>query len=167
MLTWSGMIALALLGLWHILQHLFGDNIARNDHAWSQWVQPACYDEELDHEFSHSGPGPAGQWTYYVEDEQDNRVALSASDISTLSQPLVSIWYSHERHIAHCVFQWRKLLQQQQQQQQSISSSLSVELQAHRERHIAHCTHAFLQRTDPEAITTNVVKNASACMGEL
>lgn len=72
------------------------------------WLPPYCRDDELTAEFERAGPGADGAWTYYLD--ENATIPLTKAEIGALGETGGSFWASSEWHLAHCVFNWQKLV---------------------------------------------------------
>ncbi|RDW59543.1 hypothetical protein BP6252_12630 [Coleophoma cylindrospora] len=117
------------------------------------WLPPHCHDAEVTKEFNHAGPGPDGQWYYYTDKEGTGLFTIE--DLGSMFHTNGSFWVTHEWHIAHCTYLWRK-------QSRSRSTGITFEKVWDTPGHIAHCEKMFRRRDALETITavTRVGRNA-------
>jgi len=94
------------------------------------WTPPECTDQELTDEFNHAGPGPNGNWAYYAD--RNGTLPLTGYDVSMFSDTNNYFYATHEWHLVHCNFSWRKLFRSQWTGVIMDREKLSLE-------HIAHC----------------------------
>ncbi|GLB09939.1 hypothetical protein AtubIFM57258_005871 [Aspergillus tubingensis] len=76
------------------------------DSLATAWLPPHCRDAELTARFDRSGPGPNGEWSYYLDEY--GTVPITNDEIAQLAETGGSFWSTREWHIAHCVFYWQK-----------------------------------------------------------
>ncbi|RAK98813.1 uncharacterized protein BO80DRAFT_325380, partial [Aspergillus ibericus CBS 121593] len=76
------------------------------DSLATAWLPPHCRDAELTAQFDQAGPGPNGEWSYYLD--ENGTIPLTNSEIALLGETGGSFWSTREWHIAHCVFYWQK-----------------------------------------------------------
>ncbi|KAH8819352.1 hypothetical protein F5884DRAFT_760320 [Xylogone sp. PMI_703] len=94
------------------------------------WTPPECTDRELTDEFMHAGPGPDGRWAYYAD--RNGTIPLTDYEVSMFSDTNNFFYASHEWHLVHCNFSWRKLFRSQMNGVVMDKQKLSLE-------HISHC----------------------------
>lgn len=75
------------------------------------WSPPQCTDKELTDEFNHAGPGPDGKWAYYAD--PNGTLPLTEIDVAMLADTKRYFYATHEWHLVHCNYSWRKLYRSQ------------------------------------------------------
>lgn len=116
------------------------------DHLAGAWLPAHCRDDELSAEFNKAGPGPDGQWQYWldkngslpVHPDEIGLVATTESDV---------VWTTTDWHVAHCAYYWRK-------QFRSKKNGVVLEEKYDNEDHIRHCGEAFFRYMVPRTIGT-------------
>lgn len=109
------------------------------------WLPPHCRDDELIEEFNHIGHGPNGTWQYYSD--WDKSKELSFDEVASLADYHGHFFVSHEWHVQHCTYVWRKLFRSQK-------TGVTLPNMMNTYSHISHCTDMFLKRDPLDAIVT-------------
>ena len=120
-----------------------GKNIAealerncRFDVLASAWLPDHCRNDSLTAEFARSGPGPAGEWTYYADKNLSQVVDMDY--VKSLSGDVTAhYWVTWEYHIVHCFYNWQK-------QQYAREGGVVMEERFDAIGHSKHCVEAFL-----------------------
>jgi hypothetical protein len=94
------------------------------------WTPPECTDLELTEEFNNAGRGPNGRWAYYAD--RNGTIPLTDYEVSMMSDTNNYFYATHEWHLVHCNFSWRKLFRSQMNGVIMDREKLSLE-------HISHC----------------------------
>lgn len=94
------------------------------------WLPPECFDEELNDEFNHAGPGRNGEWPYFADVEGKQRISLE--EVSLLADTENGFYAIHAWHLAHCNYVWRKLLR-------SYTNGIAMDNDTASLGHIVHC----------------------------
>jgi len=76
------------------------------DSMAAAWLPAECRDDELTDKFDHAGPGPDGQWSYYLD--ENGTMPITKVEIAELGPKGGSFWASQNWHAAHCAFYWQK-----------------------------------------------------------
>ncbi|KAL1626437.1 hypothetical protein SLS56_006841 [Neofusicoccum ribis] len=118
------------------------------DELAALWLQPRCIDEELTAEFMKAGPGPDGAWTYY-EAIGDDLVELEKSRIPLFAVPGLEMHTSHEWHMQHCLYYWRKMWRTK------ITGTI-LEEESDSEHHIQHCSRVIMSDGNFSALDTTL-----------
>jgi len=108
-------------------------NGCKYDAMATSWLPPICRDDELSAQFDSAGPG--GSWTYYA-DQHGNRT-LSLEEVSLLAEKKgheAEFWTTHEWHINHCLFYWRK-----ESLARKSGGKLILESSFEGDYHVHHC----------------------------
>lgn len=162
---------LAILGMAHIIWTLptftstgisassshpcsCGDSVAeaislncKFDSLAAAWLPPKCRDEELTAKFDISGPGPNGAWSYFSSPEGTKE--LNTEEIGLYADsPGKLYWATHEWHLMHCFFYWRKLVR-------SRFTGVIVEPRYDNEAHAVHCSMALYKNFSLSDIVTH------------
>jgi hypothetical protein len=111
----------------------------RYDSLAAAWLPDHCRDDELLEEFERSGPNPDGSWSYYAD--RDKNETMSLKDVSLLPNTGGHFFTTHEWHIVHCSFYWRKMFR-------APITGVTIEKRYDRPMHLKHCMKMFLAR-DP------------------
>lgn len=113
------------------------------------WLPDHCRDDHLIEEWNRSGPGPDGSWTYYAD--IDGNTTLTLDELGRLADlPDPSFYTTHEWHLVHCVFYWRKM------RIASRSENLTIETKYDNEEYITWCLGAFKDRAPLDEIHSHV-----------
>ncbi|OCL04908.1 hypothetical protein AOQ84DRAFT_323709 [Glonium stellatum] len=111
------------------------------------WLPDHCRDEALTEEFNHAGPGPDGEWPYFLD--INGSIPLTVEEVSLL--PKGTFWYGvYNWHVRHCFFYWRK--QYRARYQHNI-----VEGKYDSEFHIMHCLHQTEWQKAPLSIANRAM----------
>jgi hypothetical protein len=94
------------------------------------WTPPECTDQELTEEFNNAGRGPNGRWAYYAD--RNGTIPMTDYEVSMMSDTNNYFYATHEWHLVHCNFSWRKLFRSQMNGVIMDREKLSLE-------HISHC----------------------------
>ncbi|KAL3424519.1 hypothetical protein PVAG01_03800 [Phlyctema vagabunda] len=94
------------------------------------WTPPECTDQELTDDFNHAGPGLDGSWIYFAD--RNGTLPLTAYEVSMMADTNEFFYTSHEWHLVHCNYTWRKLFRSQMNGVIMDREKLSLE-------HISHC----------------------------
>jgi len=100
------------------------------------WLPPYCRDAELTSTFDVSGPGPNGEWSYYLD--PTGAIPLSLAELAALGGTETKFWASRRWHVAHCLFYWQKLWRMRE-------TGLVMEERFDGLDHIRHCSRLILK----------------------
>jgi hypothetical protein len=126
------------------------DREARNcvyDALAAAWLPPHCRDAELTAEFSRSGPGPNGTWTYFADATGTKKISVEG--IAALEPSSASFWVHREWHLAHCVFYWQKYMRMR-------VTGATMEARFDNVPHVKHCGHLLTKEPPKERILIEV-----------
>ncbi|THC89504.1 hypothetical protein EYZ11_011054 [Aspergillus tanneri] len=104
----------------------------------TSWLPSICRDDELIDEFNHAGPGQDGAWAYYT-DQSGNRT-MTLEEVAQLAEKKgdeAAFWTTHEWHLAHCLFYWKK------ESRARKSGKVMIEKSFEGEYHVKHCAEVF------------------------
>jgi hypothetical protein len=104
------------------------------DSMATSWLPPACRDDELINQFNHAGPGPNGEWDYFKT--QAGNESYTLTEVAMLAEKTgeeAAFWTTHEWHIAHCLFYWRK------ESRARVNRKTAIEKSFTGEYHVNHC----------------------------
>lgn len=127
------------------------------DSLATAWLPPACRDDELTEEFDRSGPGPHGEWYYYLT--QNKSQVISIDQVAILAdnkdEEARQFWMTSEWHTVHCLFYWRKSFRALQKSKSGGRSPGAEQLErsASGAEHINHCVKEILRGRDPQSIS--------------
>lgn len=124
-------------------------NGCKYDPMATSWLPPICRDDELIDEFNHAGPGTDGEWTYYA-DQSGNRT-MTVEEVSRLAEmegDEATFWTTHEWHLVHCLFYWKK------ESRARKSGKMMLEKSFDGGDHIDHCYVAFQSGMPLQMINT-------------
>jgi hypothetical protein len=99
----------------------------------TSWLPPICRDDELSAQFDSAGPD--GSWTYYAD--QHGNQTLSLDEVSLLAENSgreADFWTTHEWHINHCLFYWKK-----ESLSRKSGGKLILESSFEGDYHVHHC----------------------------
>ncbi|PVI04000.1 hypothetical protein DM02DRAFT_491806, partial [Periconia macrospinosa] len=100
----------------------------------TSWLPAACRDDELIDQFNHAGPGNNGEWDYFKT--QSGNDTWTLEEVAMLAEKKgdeAAFWTTHEWHIAHCLFYWRK------ESRARVSGKTALEQSFTGEYHVNHC----------------------------
>ncbi|KAF5866550.1 hypothetical protein ETB97_011435 [Aspergillus alliaceus] len=109
----------------------------------TSWLPPICRDDELIEEFNHAGPGPDGAWAYYKD--QNGTQTMTLEEVGQLAEKTgdeAAFWTTHEWHLAHCLFYWKK------ESRARKSGKVVIEKSFEGEYHVKHCSQMWPRVTD-------------------
>ncbi|KAJ4298835.1 hypothetical protein N0V90_004077 [Kalmusia sp. IMI 367209] len=109
-------------------------NGCKYDPMATSWLPAACRDDELIDQFNHAGPGPNGEWSYYKTQAGNDTYTLE--EVAMLAEKTgdeASFWTTHEWHIGHCLFYWRK------ESRARVSGKVAIETSFTGDYHVSHC----------------------------
>ncbi|KAK5949087.1 hypothetical protein OHC33_009828 [Knufia fluminis] len=115
------------------------------DEMAAAWLPPACRDDELSSQFSQSGPNSDGSWTYYGD--KNKTVSMTAYDLSQLPLTGGHFFATHEWHVVHCSYYWKKMARARE-------LGTVLEKRYDTDMHIGHCEMMFLKRDPLDKIVT-------------
>jgi hypothetical protein len=154
----TGLIAVSIVLLWPhhhpssqdcACGKTIEDAIARDcsfDAYAAAWLPHECIDHELSNQFDQAGPGQNGEWPYFLDTAGNSPINKSEVALQA-GKPAVFVHTTHEWHIVHCQFYWRKLLR-------SKETGVIVEARYDRLGHVKHCGQVALSRHDLNHIDT-------------
>lgn len=129
-----------------------GDNLAqaramgcKYDSVAAAWLPAQCRDEENTAEFDISGPGPAGEWTYYTDWDKTDTISLA--EIENLPDTGGSFYTTHEWHIQHCLYTFRKIWR-------APTTGVIIEHRFDTDAHLKHCGQMFMLRGPLDEVVT-------------
>ena len=117
----------------------------RYDPIAAAWLPPACRDDELTEAFNHAGPAPDGSWYYYTD--WDKTDTLNLTQVAGLAANRGHFFSTHEWHIAHCTWTWRK-------QVRAAETGITIEKRARGVGHVGHCEMMFKKRDALDDVVT-------------
>jgi hypothetical protein len=109
-------------------------NGCKYDSMATSWLPSACRDDELIDQFNHAGPGPNGEWNYFKT--QAGNESYTLTEVALLAEKEgdeAAFWTTHEWHIAHCLFYWRK------ESRARVDGKTAIEKSFTGEYHVNHC----------------------------
>jgi hypothetical protein len=123
------------------------------DSLATSWLPLVCRDDALTEEFDRSGPGPDGEWIYYLNQNLSEPIRLH--QVAMLADaPIMDdrqFWMTSEWHTAHCLFYWRKSLRSTKRMNSGGRSpgADKIEETFSDVIHVDHCALEFLHRRKP------------------
>ncbi|KAF2111303.1 hypothetical protein BDV96DRAFT_650397 [Lophiotrema nucula] len=111
------------------------------------WLPPKCIDSELSDEFDTAGPGPNGEWPYYLDSSRNHQI--SKVDVAILADTGGVFYSTWEWHVKHCTYQWRLDYRRKW-------SGTIVEPRYDHESHITHCEGIIF--SDQQASVGSIVR---------
>ena len=115
------------------------------DSIAAAYLPPHCRDDELTALFDKSGPAPDGSWYYYSD--WDKTSTLNLSQIAAMGGTREHFFTTHEWHIAHCTWTWRK-------QVRAKDTGITIDKRSRGVDHVAHCEMMFMKRDALDAVVT-------------
>ena len=109
------------------------------------WLPPHCIDMELSDEFDTMGPGPNGEWDYWVDANKTRQ--MTRAEIGELADHDGVFYATQEWHVMHCVFTWQK-------HYRSKWTGVTVERRSNGLDHIDHCGGVFRLRAGLQDMAT-------------
>ncbi|KAJ5593236.1 hypothetical protein N7537_010140 [Penicillium hordei] len=109
----------------------------RFDSILVSWLPARCRDDELAEQCDHAGPGPDGSWTFYADENKTQ--TLDRSGIAALAGSTTQFYASHEWHVPHCAWFWRK-------QVRAAQTGVTIEERFKSVWHVEHCEMMFKRR---------------------
>lgn len=109
----------------------------RFDSISASWLPAHCRDDELAEQFDHAGPGPDGSWTFYTDENKTQ--TLDRSEIAALGGSTTHFYATHEWHVSHCAWFWRK-------QVRAAQTGVTIEERFKGVWHVEHCEMMFKRR---------------------
>ena len=109
------------------------------------WLPPHCVDQELSDDFDRQGPGPNGQWDYWIDVNKTRR--LSRQEVGELADIDGVFYATQEWHVSHCVYTWQKHYRSQW-------TGTVIERRSNGLDHIGHCESVFRIRSGLQDIRT-------------
>ena len=123
-------------------------NECKYDSLATSWLPPFCRDDSLTEEFEAVAPGGNG-WTHYTEKFGNETYTLD--EVATLAETKGLFYTTHEWHMMHCFYYWRKL---NRARRGVPGSTKTLELSQSGTHHMKHCKRVWGTCLDMNLVNT-------------